>query len=300
MHIPKVSPTRIKQLIEEDYDPTLLRAWRQAWQLTLRHKWRLLGLLGIYFLIILVLRILLLVGDLVNLLVFQPLAAAILVWAYYSMYTHSWREFGDIFTVLRKEVWQRFLSVYLLQWLIFFLVFTPSLIAFKQSGILDIYFAENQDIEQLTSLYEQLFHSSSFTIILLNLIPAIYLMVSYSFAYMHALFVPELSPWQCLEQSRQLITRHWSRFFGYYATIFFALMAGTMLVFFIVQMDIDIAIWRWVSITTIILWILFATWLLLSVQGGLVIAFAKLTHLGQDDDSSSSNSNSLSAGESSP
>lgn len=283
MQAPQIPSERIEYLIEHGYEPRLMKALKEGFRLTMKQKWAFLGFFMIYLLISLFLAFIPLLGQLVTLLVVQPLFIAGLIWAYYLLWAGKWREFGNLFDVLRFDVWLRFAGVYALSALIFLLVYSPSLFALQKSGFFDWYFSYLRDPFGTEPLDPSLFFSSSFIVVWLNLIPVIYLFVAYSFAYYLALFAPEYGIWQCLEKSRQLVTRHWFDFFGFYLAYlgiivgFFLLLIGVA--FFMASGGGVGAI---VGLVVYVALLLFLSLAALSIYGSLWVAFAELTGLSQE------------------
>ncbi len=279
MEVPRVDPERIEYLIENGYEPLLFDALMKGFRLTMKHKWAFLGFFMIYLLISLALAGIPLLGQLIATFVVQPFFMAGLIWAYYLIWAGKWREFGNFFDLLRFDVWQRFVGVYVLSTLIFLLVYSPSLFALQKAGIIDWYFSYLEDPFGTEPLDLSVLASGSFVVVWLNLIPIIYLAVGYSFAYYHALFVPEYGIWQCLEKSRQLVTRRWFDFFGYYlAYLVIALVAGLLLTLLAVATS-EIML---VSTLVLIVMLVVLFWIGMSVYAGLLVAFAELTGLGRE------------------
>ncbi len=279
MEVPRVAPERIEYLIENGYEPLLLDALMKGFGLTMKHKWAFLGFFMIYLLISLFLAIIPVIGQLIGTFVVGPFFMAGVIWAYYLIWAGKWREFGNFFDVLRFDVWRRFVGVYALSTLIFLLVYSPSLFALQKAGIIDWYFSYIEDPFGTEPLDLSVLVSGPFVVVWLNLIPIIYLAVAYSFAYCHALFVPEYGIWQCLEKSRQLVTRRWFDFFGYYlAYLGIAAVAGFLMFLFAYTMSEYILVGTLMLI--LVLMVLF--WIGMSVYGGLLVAFAELTGLGRE------------------
>lgn len=290
MNLPQVSPARIEHLIEEGYDPGLMAAFRRAWVLTMRHKWAFIGFWSAYFLLGILLTAVPIVGQLASLAI-APLVNATLIWAYYLMHLERWRDFSSFFDVVQKDLWWRLFSVYVWAYLILLLVFSPSLLALDRVGFWDWY-ASLRDAASLAEFPEYdwgaFFNSHVPWLILLNMLPLVYLMVGYSFSFHHALFVPEYSPWLCLEKSRQLVSRRWFDFFGYVvAVVLGVIAAGGAVVFLSVLLErlgFSLSIVAVVLLLAVsVLYVFFLIVAMTSMQGGWAVAFFRLTGLDRGE-----------------
>ncbi len=282
MQAPQIPAERIEHLIEHGYEPHLMKALLRGLRLTWEKKWAFTGIFVVYVLIGLFLAFIPVLGPLVNQFVVAPLFSAGLIWAYYLIWAGKWRDFGNFFDVLRFDLWKRMAGVYALNALIFLLVYSPSLFALERAGIIDWYFSYLEDPFGTEPLDPSVFMSKPFIVVWLNLIPLIYLAVAYSFAYYFALFVPEYGIWQCLEKSRQLVSRRWFSFFEYYLA-YFGIMVGAMVLMVGVAyfMAIGSGVGVVVGLVLFFAIILLLLWVALSIYGGLWVAFAELTGLGQ-------------------
>lgn len=91
-------------------------------------------------------------------------------------------------------------------WLIMVVLFTPSYFTLQEAGIIDWYAENINDPKALANPPE--IASQASTILSLNLIPVIYLVIAYAWAYPLILFF-KMPAWSALEWSRRLITKRW-------------------------------------------------------------------------------------------
>ncbi len=288
MKIPQVSPARIERLITEGYEPALMSAFRRAWALTMRYKWAFLGFWSVYLLLGVVLNVVPLIAQLASLLI-APLVGGAFIWAYYLMHCGRWRDFGNFFDVVQRDLWWRLLKVYLWMYLMLLLVFSPSLFALDRVGFWDWYLSLRHAVSrQEFPEYDwaAFFGSHVPWLIALNMIPFVYLLVSYTFAFHHALFVPEYSAWLCLEKSRQLITRRWFDFFGYIVAIVLLMVVGGWVVILLMSL-VEQVLPPFIALILLLalgfMYMLFLILAVTSLQGGWAVAFFRLTGLDEQD-----------------
>lgn len=110
---------------------------------------------------------------------------------------------------------------------IMLVVLLPSYFVLQKAGFLDWYQELLQNPTNPNPPDPPVLPSQASTVIFLNLIPLVYLVVGYIWAYPFILFFG-LGPWDALEYSRRLVTRRWGSVFMILMTFFSLFLLASM------------------------------------------------------------------------
>lgn len=133
--------------------------------------------------------------------------------------------FADFFGARSHAV--RLILSNLIYTIILLAVLSPTYFVFERSGFIDWYQVMLQNPTNPDPPDPPVFSPQESTVLFLNLIPLVYLVVGYVWAYPLILFF-NLGPWQALEYSRRLVTRRWGGVFIILTTFFSLFLMGSI------------------------------------------------------------------------
>lgn len=266
---------KVDEILADGYQFDLGGYLNEGWSIFKREAGSFIGFLFLSFLIGIVSAIIPLLGVFIYSIALSPALIA----GYYLVShrirkkeTFEFSNFFDGFSFLGRLAGQT-----LIQSAIYIAVFVPSIAVLGGSGILEWYLDTIND--PLSGMrYLPNLGLSAILVIFLNLLPFLYLRVSYMFASLFIVFYG-MEPWGALETSRKIITKRWFSVF----TLPLALYGLVILAFLPVLLCLVFA--PMVSVFLMVGLSLALVFLYPSVHAIIYSAFADIMDLGQEIDS---------------
>lgn len=201
---------RIEELIETGYEFSASRYLEEGWKLFRQHAGSFIGFMLLYFVISFCANLIPVIGIMISMLIIGPA----LVVGYYIV-AHQLQQqknppFEDFFKGFNFVTPLAFQTI--IVYVILLMAYSPSIISLNQAGVIDWYM---EVLKNPTNPPDSLPHipSSTTGIFFLNMIPVMYLVVSYLWSH-HFIVFYGAGFWEALELSRRLITRRWFTVFS--------------------------------------------------------------------------------------
>ena len=204
----------LKKLLEEGYIFNWRLYFLNGWQIFRKHTSSYMGFFVISTFIGLFLSLIPGIGALLATFWINPVLSTGYFFATKSILENGTASFNDFFKGFKFSL--PLIGITAISYFIYILVFSPTIYQLYQSGIFEWY----QEImknplkppTELPSMNEKLS-----TLFFLNLIPIIFLWVSFLFSSLFAIF-ENLGAWKSLEWSRTIIFKRWWSFFRWALT----------------------------------------------------------------------------------
>ncbi len=216
---------RVREVLQNGYDFPVIKYLKQGWQFFSNNPWTFIGFLLIVLVISMTLGFIPLIGS---------IASAIIGPALYIGYgivcnrmeREEPYEFGNFFDGF-KSLGQ--IALYVLVYSVFLMVLLiPTLVVMWNSGLFEFYqelLTNPTMMESPDDIDLDLFSGPFFLVLGLNLIPVIYLGLSYIWTP-HFIVFGGMGFWEAMESSRRVVTRNW---FGVFS-LFLVIMGAFILI----------------------------------------------------------------------
>jgi hypothetical protein len=207
---------RVEEKIAAGYSFSTNDYLKRAWEMYKEEAGSFIGFLFITMIIAVAASVIPIIGVMINSLVLSPALIA----GYYLVSNKIDKrepvEFSNFFDGFK------FIVPLMLQTLVFSLIllvaFSPTIFVLFQSGIIEWY------MDILGNPFDPPgylpdFGTTAILVAILNLIPVVYLVVSYIFAP-HFIIFYNMQFWDAMEMSRRLVTKRWFSVFSIYLLVF--------------------------------------------------------------------------------
>ena len=212
---------KIERIIEEGYEFKFGDYISRGIEIVKKNWGGYIGFLLLFLLVTVVISLIPFIGTIANSLFISPALTV----GFYLVANKLWRnedtEFGDFFKGF-DDIGQLALTA-LVQTLILIAAMVPFLFMIRDSGLMEWYMEFLNDPMGMQGTVPPVPEKWTYWLML----PAVYFGIAYSWSYKFVVFY-KMQFWDAMECSRQLITKKWFVFLGFYIVVGLIASAGVI------------------------------------------------------------------------